>query len=131
MLNKNESGFTLIEITIAILILTGAVLGIAASTGRLIQESGNTEIEFLALQAVEDKLSQISLDPRYALLDSIYSGTEEGLPGLDDLTRTTKITRTRETLPTGKVLDYTTIVVVMSGKGLSEDIFRKLVLGAP
>jgi len=131
MLKQHQAGFTLIEITIAILILTGAVLGIAASTGRLIAEAGETELEFIALQSVEDRLSQVRLELRYALLDSIFSGEESNLPGLPGVTRTTKVTRTRKETQGGKVLDYTTVVVVLSGSHLENDIYRKLVLGAP
>jgi len=131
MLKQNQAGFTLIEITIAILILTGAVLGIAASTGRLIAEAGETQMEFIALQSVEDRLSQVRLELRYALLDSIFTAEESNLPGLPGLTRSTKVTRTRETVQGGKILDYTTIVVTVSGGRLQNDIYRKLVLGAP
>ena len=131
MLKQNQAGFTLIEITIAILILTGAVLGIAASTGRLIQSAGETEIQFNALQSVEDRLSLIRLELRYGLLDSIFGGEESNLPGLEGVTRTTRITRTQTTVSGGKILDYTTVIVTMSGGGLQNDVYRKLVLGAP
>jgi len=131
MLKPERAGFTLVEIIIAILILTGAVLGIAASTGRLVASSGRTEIEFNALQAVEDRLSLVRLELRYGLLDSIFEGTETGLPGLDGLTRTTTVTRTQTVVSGGKVLDYTTVVVTLSGPRLEADVHRKLVLGAP
>jgi Tfp pilus assembly protein PilV len=126
-----KEGFTLIEITIAILILTTAVLGIAATTGSMIGPAADAELNFVALQSVEDRLSQIRLDPRYAELDSLYEGTETGLPGLPNITRTTSVTRTRTAQTGGKFWDYTTIVVTLSGGRLTSDVFRKLVLGAP
>lgn len=131
MLNSNESGFTLIEIIIAILLLTTAVLGIAASSGQMIGPAGEAEIEFQALQAVEDRITLISLDPRYVVLDSLYEGSEEGLPGLTGLVRTTTITRRQTQMQTGKVLDFTDVIVVVAGPGLANPVSRKLVVGAP
>lgn len=130
-MKQQKGGFTLIEITIAILILTAAVLGIAASTGQMLTPAGDAELEFQALQSVEDRLAHIRLDPRYALLDSIYEAEESQLPGLPDITRTTTVTRYQISQSGGKVWDYTEVVVTVSGGLLSSDIFRKLVIGAP
>jgi prepilin-type N-terminal cleavage/methylation domain-containing protein len=131
MLERSRDGFSLIEMIIAILILTGAVLGIASSTGGLVASASESELEFSALQSVEDRLALIRLDPRYGLLDSIFSGTETALPGLHGLTRTTRVTRSRVEQDEGSVLDYTTVVVTVSGDRLRESVSRKLVLGAP
>ena len=131
MLKQNEDGFTIIEITIAILILTAAVLGIAATTGQMIGPSGDAELEFIALQAAEDRLAQIRMDPRYTALDSLYAGTESTLPGLPNVSRKTSITRTQATQSGGGVWDYTTVVVVVSGGLLKTTISRKLLIGAP
>lgn len=131
MLNRTDEGFTLIEITIAIVILTTAVLGIAASTGRMIQPAAEAELEFKALQAVEDRLALVGMDPRYPILDSLYEATETGLPGLDSLTRVTEVTRLRQTLAGGGTWDRTEIMVTVSGGDLSSAVSRTLYLGAP
>lgn len=80
MLNHKQAGFTLVEICVALVILSAAVLGLAASTGRMLEPSGNAELEYVALESVQDRLAEMSLDPRYGLLDSIYGGTEEACP---------------------------------------------------
>lgn len=131
MLSRSERGFTLIEVCIAIVILTVAILGLAASTGRLLGPTTDAEFDFLALQAVEDRLSEMRLDPRYADLDSLYEGTEASLPGLPGLTRTTTVTQTRTQLSSGRWLDYKTIVVTVSGGQLARPVSRTLVMGAP
>ena len=131
MLRHRQAGFSLVEMIMAILILTGALLGIAASTGGLISSASETELEFAALQSVEDRLSLIRLDPRYSQLDSIFAGVETDLPGLRGLTRTTQVTRSRVGMDGGSVLDYTTVVVTVSGDPLEEDVSRKLIVGAP
>jgi prepilin-type N-terminal cleavage/methylation domain-containing protein len=131
MLKQSQGGFTLIEITIAILILTTALLGLGASTGRMIAPAGQAELEFKALQSVEDRLAAIRLEPRYGLLDSLFAGVQSSLPGLTGFTRTTSVTRHQIAQSGAKVLDYTEVVVTVSGPGLINDRYRKLVLGAP
>lgn|GEM_PF-1640140 len=131
MLKKSQGGFTIIEITIAIMILTAAVLGIAASTAQLLVPAGDAELEFQALQSVEERLALIRLDPRYVLLDSIYEDSETNLPGLTDLTRETVVTRRQVAQTGGKIWDYTEIVVSITGGRLKNDIYRKLILGMP
>jgi prepilin-type N-terminal cleavage/methylation domain-containing protein len=131
MLTREQEGFTLVEIVIAILILTVAILGLASSTSQMLQPTGDAEIEFIALQSVEDKLAEISLDPRFGLLDSIYAGTDSLTAVLPGAARTTAFTRTTTAGSGGKLLDYWTVVVTVSGGRLSSAISRKLLIGAP
>jgi len=126
-----ERGFTLVEICIAIVILTAAILGVAASTGRMLSPTGDAELEFVALQAVEDRLAIISLDPRYGVLDSLYETTETNLPGLANVSRVTAITRTQDTIFGSNVHDFSTVVVTVSGGRLKAPLSRTLIVGAP
>jgi prepilin-type N-terminal cleavage/methylation domain-containing protein len=131
MLTRRQDGFTLIEVCIAIVILTVAILGLGSSTARMLSPVGNAELEFAALQAVEDRLSEMRLDPRYGLLDSIYGGTETGLPALTGMSRATTVTRTQNVLANGNTLDFQTIVVTVAGGNLPEPVSRTLIMGAP
>ncbi len=130
VLSKPEGGFTLIEIVIAISILSVAVLGIASSTARMLIPATVAELEFQALQSVESRMALIRLEPRYTLLDSLYEGTTTNMPGLTDVTRTTAVTRKQVDLGGGKMWDYTEVVVTMSGGRLPSDISRKVTIGA-
>ncbi len=127
----NKQGFTLVEMIIALLILTTAVLGIGASAGSMAQTAGTAEVDALALQAVEDKISSIMLDPRYQWLDSLYAGSESTIVGLDQYTRDTDVTRYQLTGTGGRMIDYTRITVTVDGPGTAESVARSLVLGAP
>lgn len=128
---RDAGGFTLVEITIAILILTVAILGVASSTGQMIGPAITAEADFHALQAAESRLAMVSLEPRYTKLDSLFGGTENGIPGLDEFTRKTVVTRTRQSVTGGGTLDYTTIVVTVTGPRLHAPVYRKLVVAAP
>lgn len=130
MLTGNaRSGFTLVEVIVALLILSTAVLGLAGSASRLATTSATAELRALALQSVEDRLARIRMDPRYGGLDSLYSGVETGLFAIDGITRTTRVTHVQQTTPL--VLDYTRISVTVEGTLLSEPISRQIVIAAP
>lgn len=132
MLRNDRAGFTLIEISIAIVILTIAILGLAASTTRMLEPTGTAENEFVAMQHVEDRLSEIRLDPRYGVLDSLYGGTETHLAGMDSAsTRVTSLSRTLTSVGGGKLIDFWTVEVTVSANRLPTPVSRTLVIAAP
>jgi Tfp pilus assembly protein PilV len=131
MLTRDRGGFSLIEVCIAIVILTAAVLGLAASSGSMLSPVNDAETEFAALQYVEDRLTEVRLDPRYSVLDSIYGTTETTLLGLPGARRETTFARTRTAEPNGKWVDYWTVVVTVSGGRLRQPVVRKLIVAAP
>lgn len=124
-------GFTLVEVTIALVILAVAVLGMAASAGVLGRYSAEAEIRALAMQAVQDRISLVKVDPRYSELESLYAGEETDLPGLDGFTRKTTVTRVNQTLSGGGTLDYKVISVVVTGDELLEPLSRRFTVAAP
>ena len=131
MLAADKRGFSLVEMMIAIVILTVAILGIAASAGRLSGAAGEAEIKALAVQAVEDRINFVRLDPIYDSLTARYAVTESVVVGLTGVTRETAVTRYQITQPSGKILDYTTVTVTVSGNGLNNPVVREVIVGAP
>lgn len=126
-----EGGFTLVEVTIALVILAVAVLGMAASAGVLGRYSAEAEVRALAMQAVQDRISLVKVDPRYTELEDLYEGEESNLPGLEGYTRETTVTRVNQTVTGGGTLDYKVISVVVSGGGLISPLSRRFTVGAP
>ncbi len=116
---------------IATLILTSAILGLGASAGYMIRSASVAGVKSEALQAVEGRISQIVMDPRYAALDSLYGGTETDLPGLEGHVRVTAITHTRTQSQSGGYVDYKKVMVSVSGPGLTEEVSRTIIVGAP
>ena len=131
MLKTKEEGFTLVEMMIALVILTVAILGVAGSTSRMSMQAGNAELQAKAIQAVEDRLARVTLDPRYALLDSLYSGSESTVPDLSGYTRVTDVQSVTASLPSGKSVTYQKVTVTVDGPQLSKKVGRTVVLGAP
>lgn len=131
MLAARRGGFTLVEVTISILLLSVALLGLASTTSRMLTPVVNVEAEFIALQAVEDHLSLISVDPRFGGLDTLYAGTDTAVTGLPGASRVTAFTRTQTSGTGGQLIDYWTVTVAVTGGPLTSPVSRKLILGAP
>jgi prepilin-type N-terminal cleavage/methylation domain-containing protein len=125
-----RNGFTLVEVTVALVILAVGILGISSSAGRLGQVSSTAEAEAIALQAVQDRIAMVMLHPSYAKLDSIFSKTESNVPS-SGYTRVTDVTRTLTTGAGGKTVDRSSIQVTVTGPGLLSPVSRTQVVGAP
>ena len=127
----DKHGFTLIEMMVAISILSTAILGMGASAGYMLQAASEAGAKAEALQAVEGRISQIVMDPRYAALDSLYGGTETDLPGLEGHVRVTAITHTRTQSQSGGYAYYKKVMFSLSGPGLSAALSRTRIVGSP
>jgi type II secretory pathway pseudopilin PulG len=129
----DKRGFTIIEMTVVVFILTTAILGIGASATYMIQAASTAGVKSEALQAVEGRISLIVMDPRYQGLEFLYAKTESDLPGLEGFQRVTKITQVKtdtEGQP-GRVTDYKVVMVSVSGPGLTGGLSRTIVVGSP
>lgn len=124
----SRKGFTLVEVVIALVILSVAVLGLAASASSLATTAAAAEVRAMALYSVSDRLATIELDPRYADLDSVYSATETNVLAVPGYTRTTVVDRVSETSPT---VQYTIVTVTVSGPQLPGPVTGRLVVAAP
>ena len=129
----DKHGFTIIEMTVVVFLLTTAILGIGASSTFMLQAAATAGVKAEALQAVEGRISQIVMDPRYGNLEYLYEQTESDLPGLEGFTRVTNITHVEGEGEgeAGHVTDYKVVMVSVSGPGLIEGISRTMTVGSP
>lgn len=123
-----RSGFTLIEVMMALVILLGVILGVAQITARMVHTVVTSDQQLTAVQLAEDRLEQIRLDPDYTDLETNYVGTETTFPTLTGFKRVTAITHVGGT---GKAQDYKMITVTVSGPGVSTPVARSVTVGAP
>lgn len=126
-----NEGFTLIEMIVALVVLAGVVLGSAMTSGRLARTAAEAEVQAMAVQAVESRLSEIRMDTRYTGLDSLYAGTESDLSGLPGFSRETSINHVQQPIPGGGVRDYRRVLVKVVGPVLGSPITREIVVAAP
>lgn len=127
---KAREGFTVVEVLLALLLLSFVVLGFQAATGEIIHYAARSDRALVAVQLAEDRLELVRLDPRYEGLKTRYETTESTLAGFPGIERTTTIVRTRSTAQTG-VLDYHTVTVTVDGRGIQDPVSRTLIIGAP
>jgi hypothetical protein len=113
----------------AVVILTGVILGMARVTGKMLHTIATSDRTAAAMELVSDRLEQVSLDPDYEDLEDEYKGTETGFPSLSGYTRTTTIVHTGGGKSTGP--DYKRITVTVNGPGLLAPISRTVTVGAP
>ena len=127
---RARDGFTIVEILLALLLLSFTVMGFQAATGEIIHYAAQSDREAVAVQLVEDRLDLIRMDPDYTDLESRYETTEADVEGYTGLTRTTTIVRTYQEQANG-VLDYQKITVTVTGASLRDPVARTVVIGAP
>ena len=125
-----EQGFTLIEMIVSVVILSVAILALSTSTTRLVRVAVSAETNALALQAVEDRISEVRLHPIYQQLDSLYTESGVTVPHMDGFTRATKIDRIiKDGERAGKFIDFTRITVSVDGPGLGVPVSRTITIG--
>lgn len=123
-----RGGFTLVEVTVALVILATAVLGLSSSAAKLATAASSAELRALALYSVEDRITEVEIDTRYNQLDSLYAGQETNALGLSGFTRTTTVTHV--TTSGGKPVDYKIVSVVLDGPQLLTPVSRRLIIAA-
>lgn len=123
---NNRSGFTLIEVILALTILLVVMMMLANTTGKTVHTAATSANQEAAIQLAMDRVEQVRTDPNYSGLDTAYAKTETTFPTLSGFTRVTTITRT-----TGGNNDFKRVTVTVTGPGLLAPIVRTVTVAAP
>lgn len=124
-----KRGFTLVEITVALVILSAAVLGLTGSAAKLTTAASGAELRALALYSVQDRIAEVQLTAGYDQIESLYQGVESNVLGLAGFTRTTSVNHVKTTGP--GAVDYKVVAVVLDGPQLTAPISRQIIIAAP
>jgi len=123
---SRQSGFTLIEVAIAISILAIITLGLMTTSRRTIRTVTDNRAATIAAAAADARIAVVRQWPTYSTLDSAYAATESNVP-LTGWTRTTTMVRTGGPTLTN---DYKRVTVRVTGPGLPQPIIRNITLAA-
>ncbi len=123
---NNKSGFTLIEVILALTILLVVMMMLANTTGKTVHTAATGANQEAGIQLAMDRVEQVRNDPFYAGLDTAYGKTETVFPTLSGFTRVTSIVRT-----TSGNNDYKKVTVTVTGPGLLTPIVRTVTVAAP
>ncbi len=121
-----KNGFTLVEVMVALVILSIGALGLTASTAQFIHDVVVADVTSAATQLAEDRINMIWTDPDYDGLDSKYGGTESGFATLPGITRATVVS----TISIGQA-EFKRITVTVDGPGLKAPVARSLAVASP
>jgi prepilin-type N-terminal cleavage/methylation domain-containing protein len=117
-------GMTLIEVMIALVILTGALLGMGKFITSFSHATSDGALSSVASDLVLDRLETIKGSSAYAALDG-YATTELAIPGFTGYKRVTQVTRTLDATE-----DYKAITVTVSNPGLNAPVKKSTIIAA-
>lgn len=125
-------GFTLIEILVAIVVLSLVAIGVARYSGLFGRALGNASVRVVAAGIAEDHLQLIAADPRYTSLVSLYNvGTGADTTGFTDypnMHRKTFVVRDQSGSP---ARDRTTVTVRVTDPSMKDTVAVTSVIASP
>lgn len=118
-------GMTLIEVLMALVILTGALLGMGRFITNFSHATSDGTLTSTAADLVLDRLEYLKATRPYSALSSYDDDEEDDIPGYPDFTRTTKVLRTNNAQ-----YDYTAVTVTVSHPSLSAPVKKSTIIAA-
>lgn len=125
---RARAGMSMLEVVVAMSILGGALLSMAAFSARLSHNTGTARMQGTANQLVNDRMETVKGAPRYTAIESLFVKTETNMSGFKGYTRKTMVTRTG-----GKVtdsIDYKAVTVEVTNPQMPKAV-RKTTIIAP
>ncbi|HWL38937.1 MAG TPA: hypothetical protein VNO75_01770 [Gemmatimonadaceae bacterium] len=112
----NRAGTTLVEVIVAMVILSSSLLAMGVFMARYANVTGDVMRRSEANELVADRLEEVKGARLYTAIDSIYEKTESTIPNHPGYSRQTIVTRTGGTAPA--LYDYKAVTVIVTGPGL-------------
>lgn len=128
-MRRARRGFSLVEVIVAMTILTGALLGFAMVAQKFTRSNADVLVRTMGSEIATARIEQIKGARTYGTLVSTYNGVTESWSGTNawsGFSRRTVVTRTGPTT----TADYVTVTVVVSGRGLNPTIRRTTSIAA-
>jgi prepilin-type N-terminal cleavage/methylation domain-containing protein len=125
---RSRSGFTLIEVMMALVILAVVILGLMTATASFVHVVTLGQKRAQAIQLAEGRIDRIQMDPNYAGLEATYATTEASIANMTGYTRVTDVTRVGGG---NQADDYKVITVTVIHEVLFDTISRTVTVGAP
>lgn len=126
-----RAGMTLIEVILAVVILSGAMLGLSSFGSRFQHLTSDAAMQSLASDLATLKIEEVKAYRVYATLVATYNGVSETFassPVYKGFTRTTAAVRCSG-CPNG-VNDYITVTVTITGNNLPTVMKKTTIIAA-
>ena len=123
--SSSRRGFTLIEVMISLVILSGIVLSIGAGTTKYLSSITRSRIRIQAAAVADAQIASMRVSPDYTTLNT-FAGTVAGNP-FAGYNRVTQVVRTGA----GTNADRTRVRVTVTGPQLATPVVRYTTIAAP
>jgi prepilin-type N-terminal cleavage/methylation domain-containing protein len=121
-------GFTLIEVMLAVVILTTVLVSVARYTGQFLHTVSTSTVRTVAAEIARERIGLVDMDPSYTTLAAVWAGTQTGFPGYPQMTRVTTVSRVTGAVP---VRDYTVVTVRVTEPTMGQAIDVTTVVAQP
>lgn len=122
----STAGFTLVEVLIALAMLSVVLLAAAASTTKYLGVITRNRIRIQAAAVADAQIAKVRVSPTYDSLTVRFDSSRSNVP-FPGYTRSTRVVRTGA----GTSTDVTKIRVTVSGPELASPVVRYATLAAP
>ena len=119
---------TMIEVVIAIMLLSGALLGMGAFLAQFAKAGATMQTRTTANQLVADRLEEVKGAVRYAAIDSLYAKTEASIPNSPGFTRQTLVSHVGGGPP--DLVDYRIVTVIVTSPSLKRPAKKTTIISA-
>lgn len=128
---RDRSGFTLVELLIAVVILVIVATTYGRFAGSYSRSMGDASLRLMASGVAAGRLELVRADPRYDRLNSLYGsstagGDTTGFPNYPRMRRVTRIVRDQ----TGE-RDLTTVTVRVWDPALKDTVSATAIVASP
>jgi prepilin-type N-terminal cleavage/methylation domain-containing protein len=128
---RARRGMTLVEVVVAMMILTGVLLVLGAFSARFSQATSQAHLVITANEIAASRLDEIRTQPTYGALDALTSASS-GDTVLADNTRFTRVTTVRRvggTKATDSV-DYKLVTVTVNHPSMKRAVSKTSAMAA-
>lgn len=124
----HRRGFTLIELMLAIAILTIVLTGVARYTSQFLRAVSTSTTRTMAAEVATERLQLVKSDPSYLSLGTVWDERQTGFPGYPNMIRTTTVSRVTGNAPPR---DYTVVTVRVTEPTMGSPVNLTTVVARP
>jgi prepilin-type N-terminal cleavage/methylation domain-containing protein len=124
----DRRGFTLIEVMLAVSILSVVLVGVARYNSQFLHTVSTSTVRTVAAEVARERISLVDMDPSYTTLAATWTGDSLNFPGYPNMRRVTTVSRVTGNNPPR---DYTVITVRVSEPSMGQPIDVTTVVAQP
>jgi len=128
-MRRTRAGFSLVEVVVAMTILTASLLGFAAIAQKFTRSNTDVLSRTLGSEIATARIEQIKGARSYGTLVSTYNNVSESWTGTNAWAGFARRTVATRTGPSATA-DFVTITVIVSGRGLNPVVRRTTSIAA-